>query len=95
MVIAVANDELRPVPGYEGLYEISRDGRLFAVERRVLQEDSVGRRFYKTIKRHEKAVTVNGRGYRAFNLHKDNRQTCRLIASLLRETFETDAGSVT
>lgn len=80
-------DECRAVPGYEGLYEITQDGRLFAVERRILQEDSVGRKFFKTIKRHEKAVTVNGRGYRAFNLHKDNRQTCRLIASILRDAW--------
>lgn len=83
-------DEFRPVPGYEGLYELSRDGRLFAVERTMLQEDSVGRKFTKTVKRHEKAVTVNGRGYRAFNLHKDNRQTCKLISSLLRETWGDD-----
>lgn len=82
-------DELgcRPVPGFEGLYEMSRDGRLFAVERVVLQEDSVGRRFYKRIRRHEKSVVVNGKGYRAFNLHKNNRQTCRLISTLLRDTW--------
>ena len=80
-------NEFRPVPGYEGLYEISRDGRLFAVERTILQEDSVGRKFYKTIKRHEKTATTNGRGYPAFNLHKGNRQTCRLVSVLVRETF--------
>lgn len=80
-------NKFRPILGYEGLYEISRDGRLFAVERKILQEDSVGRKFYKTIKRHEKARTANGRGYPAFNLHKGNRQTCRLVSVLLRETF--------
>lgn len=88
-------DKFCPVPGYEGLYELSSDGRLFALERTILQEDSIGRKFTKTIKRHEKAVTVNGRGYRAFNLHKDNKQTCRLISALLRDTFGTDTGSVT
>lgn len=80
-------EECRPVIGYEGLYEITRDGRLFAVERRVLQIDSVGRKFWKPIKRHEKAVTHNGRGYKAFNLHKDNKQTCRLISTLLRDAW--------
>jgi len=80
-------DEFRPVPGYEGLYEISRDGRLFAVERTILQLDSVGRKFFKTIKRHEKTMTTNSRGYRAFNLHRDNRQTCRLITTLLRDAW--------
>jgi hypothetical protein len=84
-------EDFRPIPGYEGLYEISRDGRLFAVERRILQVDSVGRKFFKTIKRHEKAVTTNGRGYRAFNLHKDNRQTCRLITCLLRDAWGDSA----
>ncbi|RTE91928.1 NUMOD4 domain-containing protein [Bradyrhizobium sp. LVM 105] len=87
--------EFRPVPGYEGLYELSRDGRLFAVERKILQVDTVGRKFFKTIKRHEKAATVNGRGYRGFNLHKNNKQTCRLISTLLRETFGENIGSVT
>lgn len=84
-------DEFKPVPGYEGLYEISRDGRLFSVERTMLQDDSVGRKFKRTVQRHEKAVTTNGRGYRAFNLHKNNRQTCRLISTLLRETWGEDA----
>lgn len=80
-------DEFRPVLGYEGLYEISRDGRLFAVERTILQEDILGRKFLKTIKRHEKTETVNGKGYRAFNLHRDNKQTCRLITVLVREAW--------
>lgn len=79
--------EFRPVPGYEDLYELSRDGRLFAMERTIVQEDTLGRKFEKTIKRHEKAVTVNGRGYPAFNLNKDNKQTCRLVAVLMRVTW--------
>jgi len=83
----VETEECKPIPGYEGLYEITKDGRLFAVERRMLQVDSAGRKFWKTVKRHEKSIIVNGRGYRAFNLHKDNRQTCRLISVLLREAW--------
>lgn len=79
--------EFKPVPGYEGLYELSRDGRLFAVERTMVQEDTLGRKFEKTIKRHEKAMTVNGRGYPAFNLNKDNKQTCRLVVVLMRATW--------
>lgn len=70
-------DEFRPVLGYEGLYEISQNGRLFAVERTLFQDDELGRRFTKTIKRHEKAVTVNGRGYRAFNLRSLGRASPR------------------
>jgi hypothetical protein len=85
--ITKVGEEFRAVPGYEGLYELTRDGRLFSVERRIFQDDSQGRRFYRLIKRREKSETVNGRGYRAFNLHKDNKQTCRLITSLLRDTF--------
>lgn len=86
------HEEFRPVRGYEGLYEISRDGRLFAVERTIRQVDSVGRSFLKTIKRHEKTMGVNGRGYRAFNLNKDNKQTCRLVNVLVRETWGNAAG---
>ncbi|WP_291869612.1 NUMOD4 domain-containing protein [Bradyrhizobium sp.] len=80
-------DEYRAVPGYEGLYELTPDGRLFSVERKILQEDSDGRKFYRLIKRRQKAVTANGRGYKAYNLHKDNRQTCRLISTLIRDTY--------
>lgn len=83
----VPDIECRPVAGYEGLYEISKDGRLFAVERTIFQDDSEGRRFFKTIKRHEKAPGINGRGYRSFNLHRDNRQTCRLVDVLVREAW--------
>ena len=79
--------EFKPVPGYEGLYEISRDGVLFAVEKTVHQDDSLGRRFKKTIKRHQKVQTKNGRGYAAFNLHKNNKQTCRLVRVLIEETW--------
>ena len=82
-----AVEEFRPVKGYDGLYEISADGRLFAVERTVFQDDSTGRRFFKTIKRHEKVQTTNARGYPAFNLHKDNRQTCRLVRVLVEEAW--------
>jgi hypothetical protein len=82
-----AEEEFRPVPGYEGLYEISRDGRVFAVERTIIQDDVLGRRFSKTIKRHEKVAVPNGKGYMAFNLNRDNRQTCRLVNALLREAW--------
>lgn len=81
------SQEFRPVAGYEGLYEISRDGRLFAVERTIFQDDSNGRRFFKTIPRHEKKQTANARGYPSFNLNRDNKQTCRLVNALVRETW--------
>jgi hypothetical protein len=83
--------EFRPVVGFEGLYEISRDGRLFAVQRTIVQKDAAGRNFKKTIKRHQKVETENGKGYRAYNLHKDNRQTCRLITVLVRESWGEEA----
>jgi hypothetical protein len=79
--------DVRPVPGYEDRYEITQCGRLFAKERTIVQDDVLGRTFVKTIKRHEKVRTVNGRGYPAFNLNKDGKQSCRLVHILVREAW--------
>ncbi len=55
---------------------------------------SNARSLKKTIKRHEKTRTVNGRGYQAFNLHKNNRQTCKLVKTLLLETWGVTNGEI-
>lgn len=80
-------DEFRPIPGYEGLYELDRSGHLWAVERILLQQDSVGRCFQKTIPRHLKFTTINGNGYVAYNVHKNGKQTIRCLGKLMRDVW--------
>ena len=79
--------EFRPIPGFEGLYELDREGRCFSVERDILQDDDLGRKFIKHRKRLQKTLTFNGSHYPAYNLHKNNRQTCRVLSKLMRETW--------
>ena len=54
----------KPAPGYEGLYEVSRDGRVRSLDRRVPHAQNKGR----NLKGKEKAPMLFPNGYIAYQL---------------------------
>lgn len=71
--------EWKPVKDYEGLYEVSSDGRVRSLDRL----DRLGRKVAGRIRRHSLA----GRGYPHMPLHKDQKQTGKYIHRLVAEAF--------
>lgn len=61
--------ECKPVIGYEGLYEIDGDGRIFSVERSYV--NSIGRK-HKVVRSERKAVQ-HETGYLVIGLRKDGK----------------------
>lgn len=73
----------KAIPGYEGLYEVSNQGRVKSLARTVHQVDGRVRRFKETIK----ACPITGMGYRTVMLYKDNKGSQRHVHRLVLESF--------
>lgn len=74
MLVSAALFELwKPIPGYEGLYEVSNMGRIMSLPKR-------GR--YAEILR-----ASHVRGYLVVGLHKDGRQLTKSVHRLVLEAF--------
>lgn len=69
----------KPVPGYEGVYDISSLGRV----RSVARIDRFGRSLPERILKHGQ----HKYGYPVVGLWRDNRQTTRTVHSLIAEAF--------
>lgn len=71
------------MPGYEDLYLVSSEGRIWAVEREQLMprggSRKIGGRFL--------ATPSNSRGYKVVGLWKEGRGTYRPVHQLVLETF--------
>ncbi len=81
----------KPVKGYEGLYEVDHEGRVFSLQRVVLQSDGKKRK----VKGMELIPNKNKTGYYTFNLCKNNVHTSflahRLVAfAFLNELYTDD-----
>jgi len=84
------NSERRPIAGYEGLYEIDRNGRVYSLERKRDLSD------LKQYQGQEKFVMVpetilkynlNSRGYLRVSLWKNSRRKQHLVHVLVAQTF--------
>lgn len=75
----MAHEEWRPVFGYEGLYEICRDGRV----RTVTRKDTIGRE----IKQHLVASRIGRNGYPEIWARKDGKTKHLTIHRALLEAF--------
>lgn len=76
----IVNEQWKPVPGYEGIYEISDMGRLRSLERDVVKSDVVQHRRLRM-----KKQWPNDDGYMCVKLsrdgHNDNVGVHRLVAA--------------
>ena len=78
-----ARESWIPVPGYEGLYEVSSHGRVRSVDRTVTRSDGQVHRYKGSILR----TPLNQRGYQVVNLCIQSKCQTRTVHSLVAETF--------
>ncbi|MFC4373380.1 NUMOD4 domain-containing protein [Nocardia halotolerans] len=72
-----------PVPGWDGVYSISRSGRIRSEERAVMRRDGTR----QTVRRKELRPTRNSNGYPCVELCLPGVRSVRMIHVLLLETF--------
>ena len=74
-------NERRPIAGYEGLYEIDRDGRVYSLERTIIN--------IREYVQQEKIVAynLNAKGYLRVALWKDSQRRQHLVHRLVALTF--------
>ncbi len=73
----------QPISGYEGLYEIDRDGRIFSLERIVIRGMNLPTKPKEVIVKQ----SLNQRGYPRVTLWKDGRRKRFLVHRLVALTF--------
>lgn len=78
--------EWRPVPGFEGCYEVSDDGRVRSLDRRV--RTATGTRL---VQGQQILCRTNDKGYRHVHLSRDNKVRVWRICRLVLETFRGKA----
>ena len=71
--------EWRPIPGYEGIYEISSEGEIKSLPRKCAQGWMIGGRILRT--------PLNNAGYKQVNLHNTDRGSVRLVHRLVLLAF--------
>ena len=76
------NGEWRDVPGWEGLYQVSRDGRVQSLARTVQR----GRSTYAVRGQIVKAQT-DTKGRERIELCRNGRRANRLLGTLIKEAF--------
>lgn len=77
------NEQWRPVPGYEGYYEVSDQGRVRSLDRLIVYVN--GDRHYTKGKL--KSVSDNGNGYLSVSLSRNNSDVRRYVHRLVLEAF--------
>lgn len=76
-------EEWRPVPGYEGIYEITASGRVRSVDRTIT--DSVGHEYLR--QGAEKVVSVRDTGYYGVCLSREGKNRIHKVHRLIYEAF--------
>lgn len=83
----------RPVPGYEGYYEVSNLGRVRSVTRTRVVKNRYGGKSQRTDKGCELSLIDNGNGYLYVSLrkdgHRENHFAHRLVALAFCDGFES------
>lgn len=82
----ISKIEWRPVPEWEGFYEVSADGRVRSLPRRI-DFDRLGQPFSRTLPGTDLQVMVSTRGYFKVSLTKPGLRTQRFIHDLVLEAF--------
>lgn len=85
MADASNNDSVeiwKPIPGWEGLYEASSEGRIRSVARHIKARTGMTRKLPTRVLR-----GANSRGYRTVVLHKDGIGKSYLVHRLVCEAF--------
>ena len=77
----------RDIKGYEGLYQVSNEGRVRSCDRDVERTSSSGKKYVAHIKSKIKKPNGHQKGYEPFSLWKDNTHKEFLIHRLVAETF--------
>ena len=76
-------EEWRPVVGYEGIYEVSNQGRVRTVERKVLTKSG----WYRTVSARIRKCSVKASGHVKVSLWRDNREMTAHVHTLVAEAF--------
>ena len=74
----------RQVVGYEGYYEISNQGNVRSIDRKVIEKNT---NKIKELQGKDLSVANSKRGYRVVNLFKDNKGTIKNVHQLVAEAF--------
>lgn len=75
----------KPVKGYEGLYEVSTDGRIRSLDRYVNYKGRKDK--FRLVAGQMKKGTLNNHGYLKVTLFKDGKGKTREIQRIVAETF--------
>lgn len=81
-VSSIDKSEWRPVPGYEGLFEVSDDGRVRSITRVI--KSGLGKR---TLKGRELKPSTHAKGYKLVSLRANNKRRSTAIHILVAEAF--------
>lgn len=79
-VVQVREERWRPVPGYQGWYEVSDLGQVYSLSRAATRGGLL-------------TPQLNSAGYRFVRLHKYGRVRTRTVGSLVLETFRGQPAS--
>lgn len=81
---------VKPIPGYEGLYEITDGGQVRSCERRVPSANRFGP-MLKLCRAKPKATYLDRDGYVAVSLCKDGQQRSYRVSRLVLAAFDRSA----
>lgn len=73
----------KPVTGYEGLYEVSDQGRVRSLDRVIAEKSGKTRRF----RGRELKTQIDSAGYSTLQLWRDNRCKLRRVHTIVAEAF--------
>jgi hypothetical protein len=76
-----------PIPGYEGAYEVSDQGRVRSLDRRIIADGPLRRNYQRSV--HARVMTINTAvpSCPRLKLSKAGVVRLRTVRSLVREAF--------
>ena len=80
-------EEWRDISGFEGLYQVSNNGKVRSLNRIYLQRSSTGGMMTKRYYGKELSPEDNGSGYLVVHLRKCGKRTSRHVHRLVAEAF--------
>ncbi len=76
-----------PIAGFEGLYEVSTEGNVRAVDKMQRYVLRNGVEAFRFIPAHLVATQLNNRGYKIVHLYRDNRRHVKTVHRLVALAF--------